>query len=177
MRGTVLSLSQLSSILVVGLLVLSTHALWAQGKLTEERVVQLPDAPSEAQTHPPLTNNEFPLSFRQNQGQAGSWMRFFPDRTGYDRPSINRNAVLSQDTRTAQVLGKNRYFIASPLTKWMTFASMFGHVPHETIRVPGDLEYAGHYIPWASSAILRIGQQAKAHPRITTVIKMVHPQF
>jgi hypothetical protein len=184
MRGVVLSLSHLSSILLVSLLVLSTHVLWAQRTSTlEESAVQLPDAPSrvatvsEAQTHLHLTYRGSPLSFKQNQGQTESWMRFFPDHTGYDRLSINTNAVLNQDTGTAEFWGKNKYFIGSAPTKWMTFAPTFGHVHHETTHGGNDLEYYGHHIPWAGSVILRIGQQAKAHRHITSVLKMVQPRF
>ena len=150
------SLPHLSSILLVGLLVLSTHVLWAQRKSTpEESVVPLPDAPSrvatvsEAQTHLHLTQKAVPLSFRQNQGQTESWMRFFPDHTGYDRMSIDTSAVLDHDTGTAEFWGKNKYSLGSSPPKWK----------------------------WAGSAILRIGQQAKAHPHITTVLKSVHPKF
>ena len=185
MRGLVLSLSHLSSILLVSLLVLSTHVLWAQRKSPEESVVPLPDAPSrvatvsEAQTHLLyLTYKGLPLSFKQNQGQTKSWMRFFPDHTGYDRLPINTSAVLNHDTGTAESWGKNKYFIGSVPSKWMTFAPTFGHpIHHETAHGGNDLEYYGHHIPWAGSTILRIGQQAKAHPHITTVLKSVHPKF
>ena len=184
MRSLDLSLSHLSSILLVSLLVLSTHVLWAQRKSTpEEIVVPLPDAPSrvatvsEAQTHLHLPYKGLPLSFKQNQGQTESWMKFFPGHTGYDRLSISISAVLNQDTGTAEFWGKNKYFISSAPTKWMTFAPTFGHVHHETIHGANDLEYYGHHIPWAGSVILRIGQQAKAHPHITSVLKTVHPRF
>jgi hypothetical protein len=184
MRGLVLSLSHLSSTLLVSLLVLSTHVLWAQRTSTlEESAVQLPDAPSrvatvsEAQTRLHPTYKGLPLSFRQNQGQTESWMRFFSNDTGYDRLSINTNAVLNQDRGTAKFWGKNEYFIGSAPTKWMTFAPTFGHVHHETIHGVNDLDYYAHHIPWAGSAILRIGQQAKAHPYITSALKIVHPRF
>jgi hypothetical protein len=168
MRGLLLSLSHFSSILLVSLFVLCTHPLWAQRTSTvEESAVQLPDAPSEAQTRLRLTYKGLPLSFKQNQGQAESWMRFFPDRTGYDRLSVNINAVLSQDTKTAEFWGKNRYFIGSAPTKWMTFAPPLGPVHHETF----------YGTPWAGSVILRIGDQAKAHPHITSLLKTVHPRF
>jgi hypothetical protein len=39
------------------------------------------------------------------------------------------------------------------------------------------LEYYSHHLPWAGSVILRIGQQAKAHPHVTSVLKTVHPRF
>jgi hypothetical protein len=184
MRGVVLSLLHRSSILLVSLLVLSTHVLWAQRTSTlEESAVQLPDAPSqvatvsEAQTHLHLTYKGLPFSFKQNQGQTESWMRFFPDHTGYGRLSINTNSVLNQDTGTAEFWGKNKYSIGSAPTKWMTFAPTFGHVHHETRHGANDLEYYGRHIPWAGSVILRIGQQAKAHPHITSVLKTVHPRF
>jgi hypothetical protein len=186
MRGLVHSRSHLSSILLVSLLVLSTHVLWAQRKSTpEESVVPLPDAPSrvatvsEAQTHLHLTYKGLPLSFKQNQGQTESWMRFFPDHTGYDRLSINTSAVLNHDTGTAELLNsgaKTNTSSAGAPPKWMTFAPTFGHVHHETTHGGNDLEYYGHHIPWAGSTILRIDQQAKAHPHITTVLKSVHPK-
>ena len=178
MRGVVLSLSHLSSILLLSLLV-PTRVLWAQRTSTpEESAVQLPDAPSrvatvlEAQTHPRLTYTGLPLRFNQNQGQTESWMRFFPDHTGYDRLSINTNA-----TGAVEFWGKNKYFISSGPTKWMTFAPTFGQLHHETIHAANDFEYYGRQIPWAGSVILRIGQQAKAHPNITRVLKTVHPRF
>lgn len=158
MRGVVLSLSHLSSILLVSLLVLSAHLLWAQRTSTlEESAVPLPDAPSrvarvsEAQTHLHLPYKGLPpSSFVQNQGQTESPMRFFPDNTGYDHLSINTNAVLNQDTGRAEFWGKNNYFISSAPTKWMTFAPTFGHVHHETIHGANDLEYYGHHIPWVA---------------------------
>ena len=183
MRSLALSLSHLSSILLVSLLVLSTHVLWAQKTSNpEEGVVSLPDAPSrvamvsETQTHPHLPYKGLPLSFKQNQGQTESWMKFFPGHTGYDGLSISTSAVLNQDTGTAEFWGKNKYFISTP-TKLITFVSTFGHVHHDAIHGVNDLNYYAHHIPWAGSAILRIGQQAKAHPHITTVLKTVHPRF
>ncbi len=184
MRGIVLSLSHLSSMVSVSLLVLSTHVLWAQRTSTlEESAVQLPDAPSrvamvlEAQTHLHLTHKGLLSSFKQNQGQLEWRIRFFPDHTGYDRLSINTNAALNQDTGTAEFWGKNKYFMGSAPTRWMTFAPTFGHVHQETIRGANDLEYYGHHIPWAGSVILRIGKQAKAHPHVTSVLSTVHPRF
>jgi len=44
-------------------------------------------------------------------------------------------------TGTAEFWGKNKYFIGSAPTKWMTFAPTFGHVHHETTQGANDLEY------------------------------------
>jgi hypothetical protein len=184
MRGVVFALShRRSSILLVSWLLLSTHVLWAQRTPTlVESAIRLPDAPSrvatvsEAQTHLQLTYKGLPASFRQNQGQTESWMRFLPDHTGYDRLS-NTNVVLNQDSGKAQFWGENKSFIGSALTKWMTLAPTFGHVQHQTIYGYNDLEYYGHHIPWAGSVILQIGKQAEAHPHIASVLKAVHPEF
>jgi hypothetical protein len=168
MRGLLPSLSQVSSRLLFGLLVLSTHLLWAQGTSTrEESTVPFPDAPSEVETHLHLTHEEFHLTFKQNQGQTYSSMRFFPDHTGYDRLSVNSDAVLSQDSGTIEFRDPNEYFIGSTPTKRMTFAPIFGHVHQETI----------HCIPWVGPVVLRIGKEAEAHPHIATVLKTVRPQF
>jgi hypothetical protein len=184
MRGVVLWLSHRSSILLVSLLVLSTHLLGAQRtSIPEESAVQLPDAPSqvatvsEAQTHLYLTYQGLPWSLKQSQGQTESWMRSLPDHPGYDRLSIHTDAVLNQDLGTAEFRGKNKCFIGRVPAKGMMFATIFGHVHHETIYGANDLEYYGHHIPWAGSVILRIAQQAKAHPHITSVLKTLHPRF
>ena len=154
MRGLVLSLSRLSPILLVSLLVLSTHLLWAQRKSPPEEIpVQLFDAPtqlvavSEAQTLLHFNYRGLPLSFRQNQSQTESWMRFFPpDNTGdYGRP--------------------------------LTFASTYGNVHHETLNTADELEYYGYHIPWAGSLIVRICQQAKVQPHVTRVLKVLRPRF
>jgi len=172
-RGSFLSSTHLSPILLLNLLVLSTHVLWAQRTSPlEESTVQLPDAP-----HVYLTYKRLPLSLEQNQGQAESWMRFFPDHTSYNRQLINTNPVLDQNTRAAEFWGKNRFFPRSAPTKWMTFAPAYGHAHHETIHGANDLEYYGNHIPWAGSIVLRVGQQAKAHRHITSVLKMVQPRF
>jgi hypothetical protein len=67
MRGLFLSFSHRPPILLVGLLVLSTHVLWAQRtSILEESAAQLPDAPSrvaavsEAQTRLHLPTKDYP---------------------------------------------------------------------------------------------------------------------
>jgi hypothetical protein len=184
MRGLALSGLHPSSILLVSMLVLFTHVLRAQRTPPlEKSAVQLPDAPSrvatvwEAQTSFHFTYKGFPLSLRQHQGQTESWMRFFSDQAGYDRLSINTNTALNQDRGTVEFWSKNKGFMGSAPTRWMTLAPPFGHVHHETIHGANDLEYYGHHLPWAGSVILRVSQQARAHPHLTSVLKTVHPQF
>lgn len=180
MRGSILSLSHLSAILLVSLLMLSTHLLWAQRKsLPEKNPVQLFDAPSqlsEAQTHLDFTDRGSPVSFGQNQGQTESWMRFVPPYNAGDyRLPTNTKAVPDQATRTAELRGQEKYFIGSAPSKWLIFAPLYGKAQHETIDGVDELEYYGHHIPWVGPFILRICQQAKAHPRVTRVLKEFGP--
>jgi hypothetical protein len=174
MGGLFLSFSHRSSILLVGLLALSTHLLWAQKTSPVERThVQLPDAPSllatvsEAQAHFRLSYGILPLSFEPNRK---SWTRFFPPHRDYDLLPINTNVV------PVELWGKEKHFISSAPTKWVTFAPAFGQVGHEPIH-GNDLEYFGHHIPLAGSIIVRICQQAKAHPHVTRVVTSFRPQF
>jgi hypothetical protein len=168
MLGSILSVSHLSPHLLIGLLVLSTHLLWGQGTSTREGgAIPLPDAPLEAQTHLDLTHKEFHLTLKQNEGQTEPSLRFFLDHAGYDRPSVNINAALSRDIKTIQFSDPNKYFIGSAPTNRITFSPIFGHAHHDTIPA----------IPWARPLIVRIGEQVKAHPHITTILKTVHPRF
>jgi hypothetical protein len=180
MRGLVLSLSHLSPILLVSLLVLSTHLLWAQRKSPREEIpVQLFDAPaqlatvSEAPTH--LHFRGLPLSFEQHRRQTESLMRLYPNPIGDFRPPINTKAVLDQSTGTPELRGKEKYFIGSAPSKWLTFAPTYGKVHHEMTYGVDELEYYAHHIPWAGSFIVRICQQAKAHPHVTRVLKILLP--
>jgi hypothetical protein len=170
--------------LLLNLLVLSTHVLWAQRtSQLEESAAQLPDAPapatmvSELQTQLHLTDGVLPLTFEQNREQTEPRVRFGLHYPGYYRLPIDTNAALDQRTRTAKLRGNDRIFIGSTLANGMTFAPAYGQVYREAIRGAHDLEYYGHHIPGAGSIVLRIGQQAHAHPRITSVLRMVQPQF
>ena len=184
MRGLFLSFSHRSPILLVGLLVLSTHLLWAQRTSPLAKIpIQFLDTPapfarvSDAQTRLHLTYRRLPLTFEQNQGQTESPMRFFARYPGYDRLPINTTAALYPATRTDELWGKEKYLIGSAPSKWLTIAPTYGKVPRETTYGVENLEHYGQRIPWAGSIILRIGQQAKAHPHVTRVLTSLKPRF
>jgi hypothetical protein len=175
MRGLFLSFSDTSPILLSGLLVLSTHLLWAQRTLPLKRVpIQLVDTPapfarvSEAQGR--LTYRRLPPIVEQNQGPTDSRMRFLPHYP--DDP----DAALYRAPKTDELQGKEKYVGSAP-SKWRTFAPTYGKVPDETAFSTGNLEHYGLRIPWAGSVILRIGQQAKAHPHITRLLTALKPRL
>jgi hypothetical protein len=181
MRGLFFPFPHRSPILLVGLLVFSTHLLWAQrtsplGKIPLQRLhTPAPFARvSESQTRLHLTFRRLPLTFDQNQGQTELRMRFFDHYSGYYRPPTN--AALYSATRTAELWGKEKYSIGRA-PKWPKFAPTHVDVLHETTYRVGDLEHYGSNIPWAGSIILRICQQANAHPHVMRLLKVLKPRF
>ena len=66
------------------------------------------------------------------------------------------------------MLGKSKHFVGSAPSKWLTLAPACSKTHCRTIRHADDLEYYVHEIPWAGSIILRICQQARVRPHITS---------
>jgi hypothetical protein len=182
MRGLFLSFSRSSPILMSGVLALFTHILWAQKTFPLEKVpIQLLATPapfasvSEAQTPLHLTYARLSLAFERNQGQTDSRMSFFPHYPDCRLPT-NTNAILYPATNTAELWSKGTYLIGGAPSKWRTFTS-YGKVPNETAWSVGNLEHYAPRIPWAGSVILRVGQQAKAHPHITRLLTALKPRL
>jgi hypothetical protein len=183
MRGLVLSLSHVSPILLVSLLIPSTHLSWAQSKLPLEKPqIELVDTPapfarvSEAQTRLHLAPRRLPLTFSQNQGQTDLRMSFFNHYPGFYRLPTNANAAPYPGTRMGELWGREKHFIGGA-PKWPKFAPSYDEVPHETTYRVEDLEHFARNIPWAGSVILRICQLANAHPHVMLVLTVVKPEF
>jgi hypothetical protein len=104
MRGLFLSFSRPSPIVLVGLLVFSTHFLWAQRTSPLGKIpIQLLDTPapfasvSEVLTPLHLTYRRLPLTFEQNQGQSDSTDEMFPYHAGdYRLPTLVCALFLAQ---------------------------------------------------------------------------------
>jgi len=176
MRGLVLSLSHLSPILLVSLLMLSTHLLWAQrASLLGEVPVKVLDTPAPF-ARVSDTPRRLLLIFEQNQGQTDLQMSFFHHYPSYYRLPTTANATLYPGTRTSELWGKEKHFIGGA-PKWPEFAPSYAKVPHETTCRVEDLEHYVHNIPWAGSIILRISRLANAHPHVMRVLTVVKPEF
>jgi len=181
MRGLFLSFSQPSTILLSALLVLSPHFLSAQRTLPVEQIpIRVLDTPapfarlSEGQSGLHLTYGRLPLTFEHNQGRTDSQMRFLPHCPGCYRLPINTDVAQS---RTTELWGKEKYAIGTAPSKVWTFALSYGKAPYETTWRVGNLDHYVHRIPWAGSIILRISQQAKAHPQVIRVLKVLKPRL
>jgi hypothetical protein len=183
MRGFFLSFSERSATLLVGLLVLSTHFLWAQRTSPLATFpIQLFATPapfaraSETQTSLHLTYG-LRLTFEQNHGQTDPSIRFLLHYPGYDGLPLNIDAVLDPARRASEFWSIEKYLIGSAPSKWPAFAPIYSTFPDKTNYRFENLEQFGQSIPLAGSIMLRIGQQAKAHPRVTRVLTMLQPRL
>jgi hypothetical protein len=174
------ALWHLFSVLLVSLLTLSTHLMWAQETpppkdtpvLFFYRAPQLASV-WETETHGrpvPL----MPLSFETSKGQARSRVRVPPLATSYYRTPINNRTLLELQppVGTAEPPGKAKYSPRSASSDWAT--PFYGKLASPPVHRSNDLQYL---IPGARPMILRISQQAQAHPHITRVLKLFSPEF
>jgi hypothetical protein len=163
MRCLVFSFTQVSPILWVSFLALSTTSLWAQtGSPPKEIPVQLFNIPTQAHPH---------LHFTQTDG-----MRSFPDDSTDKLLPTNTKAGLDQATRTAELWDKEKYFIGSIPSRGLTFAPIHDKL-HERTIYRDELEYYSHHIPWAGSLVGRICQQGRLHPHVTRWLNVLRLQF
>jgi len=166
-------------ILLASLLGLSTHSLWAQKSPPPEEIharmfdrpIQLALVP-EARAHlgpVPETLPEAP------QSQTDSREKLFPISYGQTLVNIQAGLNLQQPAGTAELPGKAKCLTGSTSSQWLT--SAYCRVPYPTIHPADHLQYYSHHIPWAGSTILRVSQQAKAHPHVISVLKLLKPKF
>lgn len=170
-----MSVSRFSSALLLSTLLLSTGSLNAQKPpRSVDNAVRLPDAPSSI-TQLPKSARQFGIFFPDahsftsslNQGPGG-WFNALSSSQSTWSPFY-----LSLATRDALMapFGGTFYFDA------------IGNGRRPTSLRPAsdfsqhDWQYYSHHIPWAGPIAIRVGQQAKAHPRVTNVLKVVQPQF
>ena len=80
-----------------------------------------------------------------------------------------------QPIGTAELPSETKHFARSTLNHRLTPVN--GMVRYSTIRPAEHSQSYGHYIPWAGPVISRVAQQAKAHPHVTSMLKLFQPQF
>jgi len=185
MRRLLLSFSHPSQILLVGLLVLSTQLLWAQRALPVATIlIQRLDTPaafarvSGAQTPMHLTDRNS-VAFEQTPGKTESRMRLFPVYPRYDPLNTRPTEVNVRSHPAARMVESwgTEKDLGNARIKWLTFAPIYGKVPHGATGPVENLEHYMHSIPWAGSIIVRVGQQVKAHPHITRVLTSLKPRL
>ena len=106
---------------------------------------------------------------------AGSALDLMPEASHYasrtswfrsrieDRPDRNQHAMPYTDNRMDGLS--------------LMFAPDNVRIHPKTIHGADDWQYYGHHIPVAGPLVLRVGEEAQAHPRVVAVFKMIQPQF
>ena len=70
-------------------------------------------------------------------------------------------------------LRDKNYSISNPHEKWLKDLFTESTLHSDTVVSGRDLQYYGHRIPLAGWIMLRIDEQAKSHPQITRVLRLV----
>ena len=139
-----------------------------EGPTSSRSAARIPDAPSAlariSDSH--VTLNIFAtgsaLNLMAEAGKYDSWTSSFRSRI-QDRPDRNHAAMPYADTRMDWVS--------------LMFAPVYGRIQPKTIHSADDWQYYGHHIPVAGPLVLRVGEEAQAHPRVVALFKMIQPQF
>ena len=187
MRRQLITLRLLLSILRVSLLVSLADLSWAQNQPPIEQIV----APifDIAELHVPASEADIlhPRSFsaglrpilETNKSQPSSQARFFIAPTSYHQLLIDHIATLNLRplTGTAESQNSGNYFIGGTPNKSFTFEPAYLKLSNQSINRASDMDSDGRHIPFAGPIILRVTQQAEAHPRITRVLMTLQPQF
>jgi hypothetical protein len=155
---------------VLLLLMVSTHLLWAQQspppKKIEARTPAFVPATRARRGPVPRTLPDAPRS------QTESPVKPLTFRIRYHYTLINTQAAVNLQQFT-ETTGKAEYFSES--SQWLT--SAYTKTDDPTIKPTDHLQHWGRYIPWSSSILPRVSELAKAHPHVTSVLKIFTPQF
>ncbi len=126
--------------------------------------------------HPLYENLSLP--FAPSQGQTAPLVRFRTLDIGYPPPSTTNNVLpkLWQLTKTDELQAGATHFIRNTPIEWLSGVNNNNKVHFRKPDPGGDVRYYGHRIPWAGQVVLGIGEQAKFHPRVIRVLKLIDPQ-
>lgn len=172
--------------LLVSSVVLATPLLWSQKPIeaipTAEEIParfldhRIPPWPlPEAGTHPSPVQEGPPVSPEAIKSPGGLPVRFFARSAGdyrYSNSQIFSNTM--QPSGAVESQGNSRHLTSSISDQWLKPA--FG-THHPTMQATENgYNYASHF-RWAGPIILRVSQEARAHPHVTSVIKLFGPKF
>ncbi len=165
MRPQLLELRFLFPMLVAGVLI-STPLAWAQGtqppgqipvRLFDPRLRLVPGPEPDAPLRRPL--GTLPR-------YSGHDPFSFDDKGGLRLPRLGGMSVPP---------GRTKGFPAGAWNRWFSFSPAFGQRAAAATRRPDDLAHYSQHLPLAGPLILRAHQQARAHPQVTRVLKLLAP--
>jgi hypothetical protein len=138
-----------------------------EGPTPSRSAARIPDAPSalarisDSQVTLNVFANGSSLNLMPEPGEYESWVSSFRNRI-QDRPNLSQPAMRT-DNRMDGVS--------------LMFSPVYGRIHPKTIPSADDWQYYGRHIPVAGPLVLRVGEEAQAHPRVLALFKMIQPQF
>lgn len=174
---------------LVSLVVLATPLLWSQKPIeaipTEkvpERFLdrRVPPWPlPEAGTRPNSVQKGLSVSPEATKGPSGLRVKFFTPSAGDYRYFNNQiSSDTMQPSETVESLGNSRHLTSSSSNQWLK--PTFGINYPATQATENLHKYASHF-RWVVPIMLRVSQEAskeaRAHPHVTSVIKLFRPTF
>jgi hypothetical protein len=168
MCGSSFRSGRVFSAVLLSVLVVTCSAEAQQIQPTNRSASQLPDAPSGVARVSDLQKNlnifgiSSGLRLIPDARQGEWWMSSFGNRI-QNRLALNQPAMQYADTRM--------------VVRWLMFAPNYRRVQPKTIHSADDWQYYGHRIPVAGPVVLRVGQEAQAHPHVVSLFKLIQPQF
>ena len=142
-------LRRLLWVLLASTLALPAHPLWAQKSVP----TVLPEAPKSQIELPPKL---FRISYH------------------YNLMSTQAPLDVQQPIGTGELPGAAKHFAGRASGQWLTPTG--GKIHHPTIQAVDPLQYVQR-ISWANAVVLRVSQQAKAHPHVANLVKILQPPF
>ncbi len=166
------------------LLVFSARSAWTQEipsasntpTQLSSRAGQFVAVPEAKMRFHPMYENLL-LPFAPKQGQIPSLVRFRTLDMGYHLPFTKNNALsnLWPLSKTDELQARANRFTRNTPVEWLDVNTK--SKVHFSTPAPGaDVGYYGHGIPWAGRVILGVGEKAKAHPQVISVLKLIDPQ-
>jgi len=170
----------------------SRHGPWSQTTQPVEEIPRAEEIPArfldhrippwlfpEARTHPSPVEEGPPVSLETTKSQTGLRVRLFAPRAGgyWCINSQNPSGPI-QLSGTVELLGHSKQLTSSISGRWLQ--PPFG-THYRTMQASENLHnYASHF-PWAAPIIPRVSQEAskeaRAHPHVTVVLKLLRPTF
>lgn len=158
MRPQPCELRRLSCVLLVSALLLFPQSLRAQATSLSQVPVWLIDLPIRSASDP-ATDAPLPRPPGTLPRFSGDQMLSLGDKGGLRLPEPA--GISDSPGRTKECSGSDSKWWSSPVSRSR---------PDHTMQ-PEDL----HHIPLAGPLILRVHQQAKTHPQVTRVLKLLAP--
>jgi hypothetical protein len=179
--GSFLGFGYVVSVMLLSVLMVFTCFSQAQ-KITshKESGFQFPDAPSavlrvsDVPKDLHIFDKSSTLHLRPDANNSSWWMS---SSWNGNRATRSPHTIRDENTRMAELFRRDEHLVLGARAGWLTFVSSYGHLQPSATHNVDDWQHFGYQIPLAGSVVLRVAQEAQAHPRLVSIFKIIQPHF